>query len=140
MGILNDLLSDTEETVEIKGKQIPIHPLTLQDLGRLLTDYAGTMDKLLGGGGILPHTGPAFIAEVAAMGTGDPVAKQLPAGIQLQLFEAILELSDLGTQELRKYSMSIVYGAEFIRTLNAQVNSAVDQGIQRHLQSSSKTS
>lgn len=111
MGILQDLLIDTESTVEIKGKIISVYPLTLQDLGTLLTTSQQAMSEMFEGKQILPHTHPAFIGNIVALGTRDEDAHKLPAGMQLKLYEKIMEISDVDDAELGKLSMNIAQSA-----------------------------
>jgi len=111
MGILSDLLTDTESTVEIKGKVIPVYPLTLQDLGTLLTTSQQALSEMFAGKQILPHTHPEFICNIVALGTRDEDARKLPAGMQLKLYEKIMEISDVDDAELGKLSMNIAQSA-----------------------------
>jgi hypothetical protein len=69
------------------------------------------MSEMLEGKQILPHTHPVFIGNIVALGTRDEDAHKLPAGMQLKLYEKIMEISDVDNAELGKLSMNIAQGA-----------------------------
>lgn len=131
MSILNDLLTDTEATIEIKGKLIPVYPLTLADLGKLLTGSQQAMTEMFEGKHILPHTHPAFIGHVAALGVRDEDARKLPAGIQLKLYEKVLEISDMDDAALGKLSMNIAQGAGLMDAMITEMKLQVSKELSK---------
>ncbi len=125
MGILQDLLIDTESTVEINGASITIYPLTLKDFSVLLSRFYKEMSQMLDGKPILPQTHPEFISYLVACGVRDEDALKLPAGIQLKLYEKIMEISEISEETLGKLSASIVQGDILANQMTAAANAAV---------------
>ena len=114
---LKELLGNLEEEYVIKGVTIKINPLTLSHVGDLLKGFKKELGELFnatkGIKEILADM-PDLAYSIIAMSIKEDVAeiKQLPIGVQLEILEKIVDISQISSDAMGKLVGRLVRGVQ----------------------------
>jgi len=111
------------------GQTVEVFPLTVEDVGNLLNDYAGHMEGLLSGQidpATIIKTSPLLAAAMIAYGTGNPteveLARKLPLGYQIKIMQKLWEISAVDAESLgnavSRFIQGVLIAAEHVQLEN----------------------
>lgn len=114
---LKELLGNLEEEYVIKGVTIKIRPLTLSDIGDLLRNHKTELGELFNATkGIkdLLADMPELAYSVIAMSIKEDIEeiKQLAIGVQLEILEKIVDVSQISSDAMGKLVGRLVRGIQ----------------------------
>lgn len=114
---LKELLGNLEEEYVIKGVTIKINPLTLSNVGELLRSFKKELGELFnatkGFKEILSDM-PDLAYGIISMSIKEDVEeiKQLPIGVQLEILEKIVDVSQISSDAMGKLVSRLVRGIQ----------------------------
>ena len=130
---LKELLGKMSVDLEVKGVKIRVDPLTLSDIGELMNSNGNDLKNLFNASkGIkeILSEMPSLAYNVIAVSTkesAEDVAK-LPIGVQLQLLEKVVDVSEISSDAMGKLVARLVNGLQVgMGMLTNQVTSKTGQ-------------
>lgn len=110
---LKDILGSFSTEFEIKGHKVELHPLNLNDIADLIDTHAGVLKDVIDSGASISQIfskAPEMAQAIIAKGLREDAKDvfELPVGIQLQLFERVIEISEISPEYLGKLIARLV--------------------------------